>query len=401
LSICGGGSRGIIPSLVLLRLEQITGRHPTELFDLFIGTSTGAMISAVLNMPNPNRKSVKIDKNSDHGADDAFDGTRVVDKVMDVVHDGVVGGNNTTELDVPARSEPNRIENEEDTDVEPPWKYTAKDLLAVYIKEGPYVFQSSMWRKVTTINGLYGPMYYTKARDERFHAWMGETRLKDLLGDVVFTSYNMCTKSPAFFKSRKARLSSEDDHMLSDCIKAATSAPTIWEPHSIGDGLYMDALYGKNPSMFGLVEALYHYKVDLDDVVILSLGTGYSRKHLDSNKIVTTGPSFLIEVMNSTINAHTMSTTYMLQCLIRDRDRILDIDIPLPEEHMQITGVSKDHIDFLINATQEYLSEHEQELVDFARLLNEELNEDYNETTPTNIEKRTIDETTTERPYAH
>src|ERR1700710_2167569 len=90
LSISGGGSRGIIPALVLVRLEQITGRHATELFDLFIGTSTGAMITSVLNIPK---------------GGDGDDGKKVP-------------------------------------------KYGAKDLLDVYIKEGPIVFESSMWKKM-------------------------------------------------------------------------------------------------------------------------------------------------------------------------------------------------------------------------------------------------------------
>ena len=317
LSISGGGSRGIIPSLVLLKLEQITGRHPCEMFDLFIGTSTGAMISAVLNIP----------------------------------------------------SDPPPIASQDLAQENKPWKYSTKDLLDVYIKEGPIVFESSMWKKMTTINGIYGPMYYTKNRDERFKVWMGETRLKDMLKDVIFTSYDMCTKSPIFFKSRKARSEESEDFLLTDCIKAATAAPTVWPPHPIRDGLYMDALYAKNPTMFSIIEAIHHYNLPTEDVLVASLGTGYSRKHVDPKKIITSGPSFLVEAFNSTINANTMSTMYMIRCLVKDPNNILDIDIPLSEEHMGITDVSKEHVNYLIKVTHEYMAEHEEELLNFARLL--------------------------------
>ena len=317
LSISGGGTRGIIPSLVLVRLEQITGRHCTELFDLFIGTSTGAMISAVLTIPT-----------------DEENPTSPMNK----------------------------------------WKYTAKDLLDVYIKEGPIVFESSMWKKVTTINGLYGPMYYTKNRDERFKVWMGETRLKDLLNEVMFTSYDMSTECPIFFKSRKARTDSKFDFLVSDCIKAATAAPTVWPPHLIDEhveeeGLYMDALYGKNPSMFGLMEALRHHDCTTDDILLLSLGTGFSRKRSDPKNIITSGPGFLVDAFNSTINANTMSTMYMVRGLIKNPSRVLDIDIPLDKAHMGITDVSKEHINHLIKVTLEYLEEHEDELIGFAKQL--------------------------------
>jgi patatin-like phospholipase/acyl hydrolase len=330
LSISGGGTRGIIPSLILLRLEQITGCLIGDLFDLFIGTSTGAMICAVLTIPKF----------------EPVDGKEA----------------NASSAVVP--------------------KYTSKDLLDVYLKEGPMVFESSRWRRVTTINGVYGPMYYTKNRDERFNVWMGDTRLKDLMGDVLFTSYDLCTKSPIFFKSRKARSEAESDYLLSDCIKAATAAPTVWSPHLIRleddtsekkellrEGLYMDALHGKNPSMFALVEAIKHYGVSAEDVVLLSLGTGHSRKHEDPKKIVITGPAFLMEAFNNTINANTMSTMYMVRALIRNPSQVLDLDPPLSEEHMGITDVSREHIDYMIKVTQEYMAQHEEEIVAFAKLL--------------------------------
>ncbi|MGB3851131.1 MAG: patatin-like phospholipase family protein [Tunicatimonas sp.] len=44
LSIDGGGTRGVIPATLLDALQQTTGQHPTELFDLFAGTSTGGII---------------------------------------------------------------------------------------------------------------------------------------------------------------------------------------------------------------------------------------------------------------------------------------------------------------------------------------------------------------------
>lgn len=44
LSIDGGGTRGIIPATILDCIYQATGKHPTEIFDLFAGTSTGGII---------------------------------------------------------------------------------------------------------------------------------------------------------------------------------------------------------------------------------------------------------------------------------------------------------------------------------------------------------------------
>ncbi|WP_138991138.1 patatin-like phospholipase family protein [Larkinella sp. C7] len=45
LSIDGGGTRGLIPATILQCIQQDTGKKPLDLFDLFIGTSTGGIIS--------------------------------------------------------------------------------------------------------------------------------------------------------------------------------------------------------------------------------------------------------------------------------------------------------------------------------------------------------------------
>ena len=51
LSIDSGGIRGIIPALILAELEARTGQPVSELFDLFVGTSTGGMLVLGLNCP--------------------------------------------------------------------------------------------------------------------------------------------------------------------------------------------------------------------------------------------------------------------------------------------------------------------------------------------------------------
>ncbi len=48
LSIDGGGTRGMIPATILENLEIETGKSVLDLFDVFIGTSTGGIIVAAL-----------------------------------------------------------------------------------------------------------------------------------------------------------------------------------------------------------------------------------------------------------------------------------------------------------------------------------------------------------------
>lgn len=53
LSIDGGGIRGIIPAILLAEIEKVTGKRIYELFDFFAGTSTGGLLTLLLNRPDP------------------------------------------------------------------------------------------------------------------------------------------------------------------------------------------------------------------------------------------------------------------------------------------------------------------------------------------------------------
>ncbi|HKY54539.1 MAG TPA: patatin-like phospholipase family protein, partial [Anaerolineales bacterium] len=48
LSIDSGGIRGIIPTVALIKLENITGKLTRDIFSFVAGTSTGALIAAAI-----------------------------------------------------------------------------------------------------------------------------------------------------------------------------------------------------------------------------------------------------------------------------------------------------------------------------------------------------------------
>ena len=63
LSIDGGGIRGIVPAVILARLEEILQQLSSnpdarlvDFFDFFAGTSTGYMIVAGLFSPNKDNR---------------------------------------------------------------------------------------------------------------------------------------------------------------------------------------------------------------------------------------------------------------------------------------------------------------------------------------------------------
>ena len=52
LSIDGGGVKGLIPARILQHIERETGTPITDIFDVYVGTSTGGIICLLLTAPN-------------------------------------------------------------------------------------------------------------------------------------------------------------------------------------------------------------------------------------------------------------------------------------------------------------------------------------------------------------
>ncbi len=60
LSIDGGGTRGLMPSTILHKLEQETGKAVTDLFDVIVGSATGGIITAALAAGVPTNEIIDI-----------------------------------------------------------------------------------------------------------------------------------------------------------------------------------------------------------------------------------------------------------------------------------------------------------------------------------------------------
>src|SRR5215217_6934816 len=60
LSIDGGGIRGIIPAVVLAKLESTTGQLTRDIFSFVGGTSTGAIIAAAIAAGIPAPRIVEL-----------------------------------------------------------------------------------------------------------------------------------------------------------------------------------------------------------------------------------------------------------------------------------------------------------------------------------------------------
>ncbi|RPI15034.1 MAG: patatin [Acidobacteriales bacterium] len=227
LSIDGGGIRGVIPAMILARIESLTGKPIAELFDLIAGTSTGGILTLGLTKPGPEGKP----------------------------------------------------------------QYPAAAMVALYQQEGGRIFHRPALRKILALGNLAEDKYPPAGIESVLERYFGESRLKDALTDVIITSYETERRFPFFFKSRNARARADYDFAMKQVARAASAAPTYFEPLKLDSALPRDyyslidgGVYANNPAMCGLVEARTMWP-DARDFLLASLGTGEQLKPLPYDKV--------------------------------------------------------------------------------------------------------------------
>ncbi|WP_166333907.1 patatin-like phospholipase family protein [Sphingobacterium chungjuense] len=271
LSIDGGGIRGIIPGMVLLtmeqRLQEKTGNpeaHLSEYFDFFAGTSTGGILTSILLCPHP---------------DDA--------------------------------TKP---------------RFYAKEALDIYLKYGPSIFSTTRWRRFLSKFGFLTELYDAKTLEVTLEKYFGDVKLSELLKPAIMTAYNIELRKNHIFRQQKAISHGVTrDFYIKDVCRATAAAPTFFSVAEIFSlagtrfPLLDGGVFAHNPALTGLLEMLKTYNTfEIDDVHILSLGTGAAKNVYDYEDFkkkwaISIGPA-LVDIMTSSSSE---SNDYFLRQLFR------------------------------------------------------------------------------------
>jgi len=226
LSIDGGSMRGLLALHCLAYLEKRSGRPACELFDVMVGTSSGAFIVAALSVP------------LDHQTP----------------------------------------------------RFTAAELIKEFPKVWGGTFDVPLIHPLLSLEGRSAPKYLTPVRQSVFQKFFGNTQVGEALTTIILPAYSVREQVPFLFASDMGKSTSfsgaagraiteAGDFFLADAITAATCNPAVSAPSKItnasGDQtetLIGAEIYANNPALLALSEALMRFPGK--QCVLISLGSG-------------------------------------------------------------------------------------------------------------------------------
>lgn len=211
LSIDGGGIRGLIPALVIAAIEERTGKHATQLFDFFAGTSTGGIIALGLNLP-------------------AEDGSP---------------------------------------------RYGAKDLADFYRGTGGSIFSRSTMQRFTSLDGWADEKYDHRPLNKVLQDYLGENMpLRSAIKPVMVSTYDLYNRKPRFLKSFNPEHYTLPFWMAARATSAAPTYFEPAElPIDSGTAVLVDGgVFVNNPAASAYAEAMRGWHGE--EILVVSIGTG-------------------------------------------------------------------------------------------------------------------------------
>jgi uncharacterized protein len=149
----------------------------------------------------------------------------------------------------------------------------AERIAELYVEEGPRIFDRSLLKRITSVEGLVDERYDAAGLVAVLERWLGAARLPEARPPVLLTAYDI-------ERRRAVLLGRGDDVSMVDAAHASAAAPTYFEPVRVGSAALVDGgVFATNPAMCAYAE------VDGALELLLSLGTGEHTRRLPYEEV--------------------------------------------------------------------------------------------------------------------
>ncbi len=316
LSIDGGGIRGYIPALVLEKLSAIMKNNNINAsfngnFDIIAGTSSGALTALGMTVPC---------KNKDSSANIA--------------------------------------------------RYSMSEIVNIYETCRTDIFPEKIIEKIAVLEQAFHGKYNSSGLEKLLDSMFGNYTMGDCLGSVLISGFDILSNKPVI-------IGNNDNFYMKDVARGSSAAPTFFEPAMV-ESISKDKQYcmvdgamaANNPAMFAYTEAMQKFP-KAEKIVILSLGTGYSRDHYSYEQVKNWGFVEWILPTNGTPIYSIMSSAQE-GCVGIQLRQLPNVDYyrinpVLSRESLEIDNISFENMRVLKSAAGKVIEENKDLLLKLAR----------------------------------
>lgn len=192
--------------------------------------------------------------------------------------------------------------------------------------------------------GLFKSVYSDRSLRHLLKKAFGEVTLKDIAKPLLIPAVDITHGKPFIHRSNYGHPDNDDLSIkLWDAVLSSCSAPVYFPPNKIGDQyLSIDGgLWANNPSLVGMTEAIHFFNKTMDEINILSIGTGLQNIDFTYVKEKYWGinqwlpfqfPSMKVTPKLLDLALHLSSESVSYHCQLLLKDHYLRINEELGEE---------------------------------------------------------------------
>jgi patatin-like phospholipase/acyl hydrolase len=319
-TIDGGGTRGIMPAVMLDAIQKKLGSDLAPKVHMWGGASIGGIEAMMLNVPR------------------------------------------------------------DDDPTQP--KYSPKDLIDLMPLEGSRIFEKSWYNTITSGGGLWAPHYPSSGIEDVALQYFGDTYLSQSLSNVIVSGFDIGRNMPIFFKSSSAKVKEDSDFHMRDVARLTSSAQTYFPVAQIQSrtGKVVCGIDGgnvcNNITMSAIVEARKKFP-DATDWLVVNFGTGRVVKTVDYDSIQNKGMLYWVRpTINITMDGVSSVVDYQLNELLPPvelgdgyyKRRYYRFQPTIPESLSDLDSV--ENLSALRMIAENYVQEHDSEFTAIAEELN-------------------------------
>lgn len=268
LVLTGGGVRGLIPLLVLSKIEELTGKKTGELFDFMAGTSTGSVNCGIMAV-----------------ADD--------------------DGNN---------------------------RYSAQNIVDNYMDNIRMMFSAPWYHQFLTLFGIFGPRYLPEGKLSVLNGYFANSRLANVATNILVPVYDVVENSLKIIRNwAPSGKTLHSNYLLTDLIHGASNPPMLFSPQSFTiDGekkIFIDpGVVLNNPAEIALMNAWFMFPNKKIRLVLIGNGGNDVMKY-DHQHIAEFGAYGLFQyLLNSPVINSKLSTDLVYEYIHEANDYGLDVE---------------------------------------------------------------------------